>query len=257
MVPVVLTLCYANPRCLSETYRRYHATTSARAIGAHHLLVDQHYPLDYPLVRSTIEALAANLPRAHLLDPGRNLGLHEGLNWACRQVPLGDDDVIVGLDGDELLETPGWLDAMMAMFRADPRLGWVSLGSPNVDDEAVARGPMRSPIVELAGYRAYEFVEPMINHVCGFRWRAVRSAGGFWENRPYYGGLESDLMPRFKGAGYRVLHMLDHRVARVDALRLQDDAYQDYKRAHTSERDRFDGSFDEWLRARGAGPTLR
>ena len=261
---VWISLAYINPTVIAASLWDYLASCP-EGIADEHIIVDNHYPLDYGGVRLRMEQAQKILPSLTILDPGKNLGLHEGFNYALERVlpGLDDDDLIIAYDLDESPRSTGWLNAMRLVMAADSACGWLSMSSSAIKT-ALADAPVRA-IVGPARARGetsptsasgptHECVavivpdRPCINHVCSWRVRALRAVGKLEESRPYYGYLEMVMWPKFKAAGYYQGWLRDFYDQHDAYGPYQDAEYQAYKRAHVaSSPNTFLGSFEEWL----------
>ncbi len=238
----VLTMAYSNPDVWHAGMASLQRTTTR--IDYQHVLLDQHYPLRH-------DELAAELSRmkredgATLLDAGRNLGLHEGLNYMLKEIgPLGDDDIVVGFDADEDPQQVGWMNAMLRVFAADPKCGWLSLMSPPARKYMIEHGctlrEVGGETVQVPGYS-------LINTLCAWRGSAIKAMGSFTEPHIYYGGFEGHMMPKCMDAGFWIGWMSDYTVNPHHGI--ADPEYQKYKRAHVGfDLPEFPGSFEDWLR---------
>ncbi len=242
----VLTMVYSNAAVWRAGMASLHKTVDMRALNARHVILNQHYPLQPEEVDAEIARYLAEpkAPAVTMLDAGHNLGLHEGLNYMLEKIgPLDDDDVVVGFDADEDPLKAGWLDAMLRVFAADPKCGWLSLMSPNALDYMKAYGAddrvVGGEAVMVPGYS-------LINTVCAWRGAALKAVGKLTEPHLFYGGFEGTMMPRFMGAGYWIGWLSDYNVTTHHGL--ADAEYHRYKRHHVGfDLPLFPGSFADWI----------
>lgn len=241
----IVTMVYTNAETFRTGMQRLHETVDMSTIDAQHVLLDQHWPLDYAGTRAAVDEYLQAHPDAVLLDAGRNLGLHEGLNHLVASLdPLCDDDtIIIAADPDEAPFTAGWADAMLDVFNADPTCGWLSLVSKPITDN-LNEGKVETTQVAGVSVRVPPYC--LMNILCGWRMGAIRAAGIFAEPFAWYGGLEIEMQPRFRRAGYWVGWLADYEsTARKD---LEDAIYAAYKLHHVGfSSPVFPGSFEEWL----------
>jgi hypothetical protein len=182
-----------------------------------------------------------------LLDAGRNLGLHDGLNYMLDRIRPGRDDVVIGYDPDESPLRAGWARAMADVMDADPKCGWLSLMSPPASEYMDRNGGSDR---EVAGHRLRVPGYSLINTVCAWRGNALAEVGKFSEPHRYYGGLEGEMMPKYISAGYWIGWLRDYWVAPLHDM--ADPEYQLYKRHHVGfETPLFPGSFADWCKQRG------
>lgn len=264
-----LTMVYCNERVFKAGMAELDRTADLAGIDAQHWLLWQHYPLGGAETEAAaiayVSAAAtkpdepdpfidyAGLPgqvRAGnriLLDAGRNLGTHDGLNYMVAQLDLQDDDVVLCFDADEKPLREGWAQAMVEVLKADPTCGWLSLMSPPASEYMDSHGAADK---EVAGYRLRVPGYSLINTVVGWSGRAIKAMGKFTEPHGFYGGFEGAMMPPTMAAGYWIGWLRDYWVAPLHDL--HEPEYQLYKRHHVGfEQPTFPGSFADWCRSRG------
>jgi hypothetical protein len=240
-----ISLCHNDTDIIADSLEQRRKTIDP-AVEDRLLMVDQHWPIDYPKTRANLEAIARD-HGATLLDPGKNLGLHHGFNWALEQVGIPDNAMVVGYDPDSWPLTPGWNMAMCRAFVADPRVVWLSLWHTHSERElnAETKG-LGSEILD--GVRVRELRVAAMNSICGFRRGWLRAVGGLREPSLLYGGLEICMWDEVKKHG-RWVFLEDYR----EDLRMHDRVnplYKEWKWDH-AHRGVFHGSFEEWLRSKG------
>lgn len=246
----ILTMAYANPRVFKAGAASLRETVDFTSTGAHHVILDQHYPLERPGMCDALTAYSMRYAKTTtILDAGKNLGLHEGLNFMIRELApvLSDDDIIVGYDPDEAPQRDGWLSAMLAAF-SDPKIGWLSLMCPAANEVLDKQG-CKDFTVDDGGFqvRVRSPNYALINTVCAWRYSIVKKLGRFDEPHAFYGGLEVAMMPKFWQHGYLVGWLADYYTA--NHRHLADPTYEQYKRRHVGhEEPVFPGSFEEWLK---------
>ncbi len=247
MKPYIVTMVYTNEKLFTVGTICLHGTTDVAGLGATHVLLDQHYPLKGDEVSEAIDSYRLVTPEAIVWDAGKNLGLHGGLNYIMERLEqvLRPDDIIIAFDCDESPERAGWADAMLRVFAADPKCGWLSLTTAPIDAEL---DRMQAPVIEVGGERVRIPEYNLMNVVCGWRVSAIRAAGVFTEPFAWYGGLEIAMQPKFREAGYWVGWMPEYKT--FANHHLADATYQDFKRAHVGfTQPIFPGSFEEWIAA--------
>lgn len=241
-----ITLCYSNAAVFRSGAAEFRRTVDLDALGAQHILLHQHYPLHPTEVSAAISEYRAVTPRAIVWDAGCNLGLHDGLNYVVERLNqvLKPEDILIAFDMDEHPWSVGWVEALLRVFAADPKVGWLSLMSPpakeHLDTNAVPTCIIGGEQVRIPNY-------PLINTLCAWRVEALRAVGGkFMEPYRYYGAIESHMMPMFTEAGYSVGWMVDYGVS--PERELEDATYREYKNRHVGHKlPVFPGSFEEWV----------
>src|SRR5690606_27407958 len=103
-----------------------------------HVFVDQHYPVGREAVEK-FHVEQARHENVTVLDPGRNLGLQGGFNYALDFLRLNQNDIVFGFDPDCFPTTNGWGWAMEQVL-SDRRVGWVSCWNPHTERETNERG---------------------------------------------------------------------------------------------------------------------
>lgn len=243
-----ITLAFMNRRVLRASIEAFYRTRNEGLALAGHVIVDQHYPLERDATRAEIERLAMEY-NLTLLDPGRNLGLHDGFNWAMSQLPLADEDIIIGYDGDSLPSAQGW---DMALVRAiegrrsdgEGTVVWSSLGNPRTLKDIRERGYRRTTV---DGYLQLWLTRTAItNSVCAWRVGWLRRVGGLSEPTAYYGHLEATMWGKLRhGELWAVVPDWPER----DDLRDDHDrAYVIYKWRHSHLRN-WPGDFASFVTA--------
>lgn len=246
MKPIIVTMVYANANILRSAMAAYRRTTADLPPNATHVFVDQCYPLRHDEVRAEILKQVASIPcNTVLLSPGRNMGLHQGFNYAIETQKIADDDIVIGYDADEHPTHEGWLTAMLDVFRADPDCGWLSIGGPQAIEFMNNNGCNRT---KVAGHNVWRPPYPLVNHVTGFRGKAIREVGPFREPFEYYGGIESEMQPAYNRAGYYHGYLVDY--LQQGMHHLHDPEYAEWKWKHV--RDEFKGDFSAFLHASAA-----
>jgi hypothetical protein len=245
----ILTTAFCNARVFRAGMQSLRNTVDFKALGAHHYVLDNHYPLHPGDTRFAIDTYAiAHSQNVTVVDVGKNLGLHEGLNHLLSKIILEDDDMVVAYDADEAPQTPGWVGAMLSVMRTDPKVGWLSLMA-EVLAEALDKDNV--PIVDVGGIRVRFPATSLMNCVVGWRGSMLKAIGKLEEPHAFYGGIEGAMQPKCREAGYSVGFMVDYYTKNHRGY--ADLAYEEYKLAHVGfTQPIFPGSFDEWLREKHA-----
>lgn len=242
-----ITLCFNDPDIIADSLKQYYATKSP-LVRTRHLLVDQHWPIGKNAARRALEALARDY-NAVLLDPGRNLGLHEGFNFALRSEPIPGNAGVIGYDPDSWPLTEGWDLGMCQVFVADPSINWISLWHEHAYRQLIQEGAAHAIVETLNSVDVQTIKRPVMNSVCMFRAGWLQQVGGLWEGNSHYGGLEVCMWEKIKPGRWVFLPGFreDLRLhARVNPL------YREYKWRHAHLRD-FPGDFESFVQSSISG----
>lgn len=241
-----ITLAFCNPKILTKSIDAFYATRNRDLLLASHVIVDQHYPLR----RDELKQAMAGLPDAcTILDPGRNLGLHGGFNWALQQIKPDRNDIIIGYDGDSLPLTQGWDMALVRAIEARRSDGhgevvWSTLGNPRTLSDLYSRG--FDPVTADGYLRIFLTRTAITNSVCAWRYGWLEDVGFLDEPRAFYGHLEAAMFGKLRlGKKWAVLPDW----VESDELRdLHDREYVIYKWRHSHTND-WPGDFESFVRA--------
>jgi hypothetical protein len=239
-----ISLCYNDPDIIEESMRRLIETTS-RDVNNNIVMVDQHWPIDRENTRDKLIRIADDVG-ATLLDPGKNLGLHGGFNWALFSQAIPDNAMVIGYDPDSYPDTPGWDKAMCDLFVADEKIVWMSLWHPHATRELITEKKSK-PFERISGHRIREVSAPVINSVCGFRMGFLRATVGLTEPSKFYGGLECAMWESVKKHGRWVF--LEDYVERLWFHDRVNPDYRDWKWEHAHRGYPYD--FSHYLSERG------
>lgn len=246
MTTRIFTTAFANAKVFTAGMESLRRTVDFAKLDAKHYIIDNHYPLNAADAHNAIYAYAQKDHRVAVCDAGRNLGLHEGLNYlfATYGADFHDDDMLIGYDADEDPQTVGWADAMAKVFALEPRAGWISMNC-----KAINEGLVNVPVQTIAGdVRVRIPSSCMMNVVVGWRVGVVRKMGLFTEPHKFYGGLEVAMQPLCRDLGYWVCFLEDYWTLTHRAQ--ADLSYELYKLHHVGHKQpMFEGSFDEWIKA--------
>lgn len=207
-----------------------------------HVLVDQHWPIKYAQQRKDLELIAKKF-NCQLLDPGKNLGLHDGFNWAWSQHSIPGNAMVIGYDPDSWPLDRGWDMAMCKLFVAKPSIEWLSLWHTHCDRQLVQEGSGGTPF-QLDGVKAMPLLRPAMNSICGFRQEWLCKVGGLWEGNQFYGGLECGMWDKISQGSWVFLPEYREDLRMHDRMRNE---YRDYKWYHAHVRS-FPGDFESYLR---------
>ncbi|NDC22511.1 MAG: hypothetical protein EBZ49_00050 [Proteobacteria bacterium] len=201
----------------------------------HHVL-DQHYPLNEKENRDSLKAMCKDYG-AILHDAGKNLGLHEGVNYLIRQ---SKPDIVIGYDPDSFPNRICWDEALTKVI--DENVVWSTLANPRTMGDIKARGYTE---FTSNGVKLWKTKTAITNSVCAWSVPWLESVGFVSESRPFYGHLETTMFGRLKNKSWVVLP----EYSESDHLRHDHDKdYALYKWAHAILRI-WDGDFKSWLEA--------
>jgi hypothetical protein len=245
---VTLSLGFAPARLVDLSLTAYRKTRNPD-LPYEHVLLDQHYPVDKEANRQAVRQLC-DLYDVEVLDAGRNLGLHEGFNWALRQLRLQPQDIVIAYDLDSLPLTPGWDMALVRAIAGDEtgKIVWASLLNPRSEADLRARGFDRR---QIDGYLELWVTKTAVtNSICAWRYGWLQSVGFLQEPRAFYGHLEAAMFSRLGDRQWAFLPGWTES----DELRNQHDrAYVVYKWCH-SHLNSWPGDFESWLAAGSPNP---
>lgn len=220
-----------------------HASTRNPALAYPHYLLDQHYPIEKLSNRAALRHLAAEYG-LEVLDAGRNLGLHDGFNWALQQIAPHDDDIVIAYDPDSIPTATGWDLALVRALEGSSGVNvWSSLMNPRSLADLTERG---YDVGTVDGYlKTWATRTAVTNSVCAWRVGWLRKVGFLQEARPWYGHLESVMWSKLGGKRWVFLPGWPES----DELRDEHDiSYVHYKWAHSHLKS-WDGDFESWLKA--------
>lgn len=228
----VLTLGFMNWKIIARSFEQLYRT---KTIEWDHLVLDQHYPLNEKENRESLKAICEE-HGATLFDAGKNLGLHEGINYLLKQTQA---QAVIGYDPDSFPLKIGWDDAITKVLC--PKVVWATLGNPRSIQELKARGYEEK---NLNFVRVWKTKQAVVNSICAWYVPWLNEVG-LSENRPYYGHLESPMFQKLKGREW--VFLPDY--PEIDDLRYDHDKdYVLYKWAHAHLKT-WDGDFKDWLAA--------
>lgn len=241
----IITLAFNRPDIIRESLDQCKKTVS-QCLKYRHIIVNNWYPLGgkQENTRKLIQYASEN--GMEVLDPGRNLGLHHGFNWACSQLPLKDDDILIGYDPDSYPVTPGWDMALITAIAHGGNVAWASLMNPISRKELDERGFTPRKIGHI---HTLETHRPCVNSICAWRWDFLRKAGGLKEPTAFYGGLECAMWKALNDQKQKWVFLLEW-CEKSYFFDKQDTLYRDYKwhHAHTGQ---WPGDFESYLKHRG------
>jgi hypothetical protein len=234
MRQVMLTLGHVPARLfrrsLEAVYRTRRATDQVFRYFLYH-----YYPVNERQNRIELYRLCAEYD-IRVLDPGRNLGVHEGLNYVAKEIGLTRHDVLLTVDPDTNPITPGWDRALLSVVAGNSDIGWAFLTNSQTPSEIRARPGGYTERTLANGTRLYVMHGPAVASISAWQmqWVLDSPAGGFHEPCKWYGHIESAMYPDLVHAGKRLAVLRDY--AEDDAIKAdQDKIYAEWKSAHAFE----------------------
>jgi hypothetical protein len=235
----VITLGYVPARIFEKSMDSFYSTIS-KEMDITHIFVYQHYPLDEEHNKPALFNIC-NKYGLTILDPQKNLGLHEGFNWALAQLPIQDEDIIIGFDGDSHPLTQGW-DKAFATALEDNRLVWASLWSQRAEDRINEVGYI---VHGVRNVRVFILRDAIMNSICAWNAKFLKDIGGLSELLQYYGHLEASMFPKLKALNKEWVVLPDYFES--DSFRiLQDKEYLRWKWYYAHKK-LISISFDEYV----------
>lgn len=243
MTVYAITLCYNRPDIIWSSLKAYHAKATLN-LGKNHYLVDNRYPLPSADEASHELKVTAATYGATLLEPGKNLGLAGGFNYALAQLNLQPDDIVIGYDGDSNPLTLGFDAALVSAIREGHDIAWASTVLPASLEQLRERGYIERTLP--SGLVTWEARQAVVNSICA--WPGWFLGGkGLEEPNHYYGGLEVRMWERLVSQKKKWVFLPDFREDNEIKLKT-DREYVLYKwvYAHTHT---WIGDFDSYLAA--------
>lgn len=242
-----ISMCFMDADIIHDSIQQYYATKSLE-VETVHVLVDQHWPINYTQHKHDLELIAKKFG-CHYTDPGKNLGLHEGFNYGWRKFAIPDNAAVIGYDPDSWPVTPNWDMAICKLFNARPEIAWFSLWHIHAQRQIVSEGN-GGVLEEAAGIKFHRLKRPSMNSVCAFRQEWLRTVGGLFEQNHEYGGLECDMWDKLHSTKKWDWVFLPEYQETADLYSRMNPLYREWKwkYAHTKE---FRGDFASYLKSLG------
>jgi hypothetical protein len=240
---LTISLCHNSPEIIRESIAQYYRTKS-QEVDTHHVLVHQHWPVRPHATAKALEQIAKEFG-CQLIDPGKNLGLARGFNWALDQVSFPNNGGVIGYDPDSWPVTLGWDLALCEVMVHRPGTVWASLYHQHAFDEVHGRGKL-SQMGRTQGVKWESIKQAAMNSVCMFSRGWLREIGGLHEEHRFYGGLEVCTWPKIPKEGWVFLPEYEERPKFFDE---QEPLYKAWKwrSHHSAASERVTGSFAEFL----------
>jgi hypothetical protein len=218
---------------------RFYETLSG-AFTIEHYWVDNCWPMDKE------KSHMANVETCKqydikVLSPGKNLGLHDGFNWALQQIHPEPQDIIIGYDCDCFPETDGWDQALVTTLIKGVQIGWASLMFWANEKELKERGYFETTV---DGLKMWIAQCPCINSICAWPYSFLKAIGGLHEPTKFYGGLECAMWNDLQTNNLRWAFLCDYREGHAPIIAPKE--YTAYKWAHAHDGT-WTGDFESWL----------
>lgn len=203
MAVYTITLGFGPAKMIRQSFIRYYETRN-KELPFTHVLVDQHYPINKEENRKEIAEICKEFGVA-IVDPGKNLGLHEGFNWAMRKLEMKPEDIMICFDPDSYPVTPGWDMALVRAILGDPekRIAWASVTNKSSMGDIIAKG---HTVRKSDGFiELWIPNHPIVNFLCAFHVEWLLSVGGLSEPKNFYGHLESHMYSKLGNRQWALL----------------------------------------------------
>lgn len=228
----VISLGFVSASACKMCFESVYKTKNPDVAWEHYFLY-QHYPLKKEKNKKALKEICDDYG-IHWLDAGENLGLSKGFNLALEKCGATDEDLVIGLDPDNIILSPGWDMALVRAIMGGKSIGWASLWNTQSPIE-FAQKPHTEEVVD--GYlKLWITQHPIVNSICIWRVKDLRDMGGLREVTPLYGGLEAEMFPHFKARGLRWAVLRQYEEGHPIKLK-EDEIYREWKwkYAHTGE----------------------
>jgi hypothetical protein len=180
-----------------------------------------------------------------------NKGVSQNWSSAFRELQVGLEDVLIGVEPDEVCYNYDWIPVMGAVLEADKTMAVVSLNTDG-HQSMIDKGQLKHSVEYIAGHKVY-VVHGLSN------WAMIGVSGRFLhrcEGMPVpkghsvYGHIESACYAHMKDGGYRWCILADHFCKHIETSVL----YREYKTDVTSGdyTEKKQITFDKWLEIKKA-----
>lgn len=233
-----ITLGYAPFHMLRESIAQYYRTSTYKF--HRHIYVDQHYPKDKELNRTKCTEIC-NEYGMEIIDPGKNLGLHHGFNYALNIIGPKSDDIVIAFDPDSFPLTQGWDSALISVL-SSPDICWATLMAPRCLND-LSKYICESKTIN--GINATIAPRAVVNTTCAWKISFLEKIGGLRENSEYYGHLEAPMYHEMQKLGLKWAFLPDFTESEDLNLR-HDPEYGQYKLVH-AHLGTYKKDFESWL----------
>ena len=246
-----ITLLYNRPAIVQEAIGQYYKTRGLGGEGFQHVFVQHHYPFDKKRTREETKKVCEGVGGLYL-DPGKNLGLHDGFNWAMAQLPIEDHHYVIMYDGDNFPVNPGWDDALVRTLFYDEKLTWTTLWNPEIKNTHGRLRWERRTIVDHI--RVWTPSAPYVKTVSAWKAGRLKEIGGFSEPTGYWGHLESAMHNKIRPRGWLDAFLPDYYESSAPSHRI-DPEYHAWKVAH-AHTFKVKVDLEQWLRDTGRAHVI-
>ena len=180
-----------------------------------------------------------------------NKGVSQNWSTAFRELQVGLDEVLVGIEPDEVCDNYDWIPKVSQIMESDKTMAVISLNTDG-HQKMIESGQLKHTVEYIAGHKVY-VIHGLSN------WAMIAVSGRFLhrcEGMPVpkghsvYGHIESACYPHIKDGGYRWCILADHFCQHIETSKL----YREYKTDVTSGEftERKQITFDKWLELKKA-----
>jgi len=235
-----ITLGFVPARIFEKSMKSFY-THKTQVIK--HIFVDQHYPINKNENKKELVEICKKYGLQYL-DPGKNLGLHGGFNWAVEQMGgYNDDDYYIGFDPDSFVLSAGWDMALLTPYLQRNNIGWTSLFNQRSKEDIQSK-PFAPH--KLGHVYTWQPLQAVMNSICMWSGKFLKATGGLHEPLHWYGLLECDMFERLKANNMEWHFLCDWW--EDDSLRvMQDEDYKIYKWEYAHMKSTTD-DFETWLK---------
>ena len=205
--------------------------------------MDAHYPIvQDKTVNSQYLMSICNQFGWEYLRPYRNGGVGKNWDWIVKELNLGENDILAGIDPDGNPLDEKYLDAAMRVFNNDASCVTVQLNDVGV--YKMAHIPRDEFLIDGTCVVHYKQVTAWPLGSFSVSW--LKRIGGFLQLHPLYGHCERAMYDKFNPLGGRVLMLRDYR---DEHLKATDAKYTEWKAACANHQTQL--PLDQWLRFYG------
>lgn len=164
-----------------------------------------------------------------------NLGIAEATNVAWRQAT--PDEIVVKMDSDCFIRTPGWPELVELVFAKDDSIGILGLKRRDCEESPTACGFYRSKLFYLKRKKGERWV-PLeeVNHVMGtcyaFHPKMRREFGYLMQPGSVYGFDDSLAAVRAHKLGYKTCFLPQIDIDHLDPPNVHTNPYAIWKERH-------------------------
>lgn len=233
-----ITLGYAPFHMLRESITQYYRTNTYKLHK--HFYVDQHYPLN----KEENRVKCADVCKDHgieIIDPGKNLGLHHGFNYALNVINPKSDDIVIAFDPDSFPMNIGWDTALIDVL-SDPTICWSTLMAPRCFGD-IKKYACEEKIIN--GIKVMITPRAVVNTTCAWKISFLEKIGGVKENSEFYGHLEAPMFHEAQKLGLKWAFLPDF-VESEELNQKHDPEFGQYKLVH-AHLGTYKGDFGQWL----------